>query len=117
MPGKIDNKKNPDQPGVKPPIADQVKDKSDLKQKGCTLSAIKISSNGATNTITGSITSDKDQAKLNLEVRMYNSESGRMLGVAGTTLENVTKNTKQDFEISIIGDYSTVDEFKVIVLD
>ena len=113
---KEDNKKQPEIP-VRTPIDEQLKDTTELKQKGYTFSDIEISSSGATNIIKGSLVSEEDSETVNLEVRMYNSKTNRMLGMASTSVEGIIKGEKKTFEISIIGDYSSVDEFKVIVVD
>ena len=110
------NKKQPEIP-VRTPIDEQLKDKTELSQKGYTFSDISISSSGATNIITGSFVSENDADKVNLELKLYNSTTKRMLGESSAIIEDIVKGEKKTFEISIIGDYSTVDEFKVIVGD
>ena len=79
-------------------------------------SDIKIEKKGATSYITGIVKNETGKEKsFQLQLVMSNSESKRVYGRVETQIDNLKDNEKRDFSISIVGDYSNVDSFEVVV--
>ena len=77
---------------------------------------IKIEKKGATSYITGNVKNETGEEKnFTLELVMSNSTSKRVYGRVETQIDNLKDNEKRDFSISIVGDYSNVDSFEVVV--
>ncbi len=77
---------------------------------------IKIEKKGATSYITGTVKNETGNEKsFQLELIMSNSSSKRIYGRVETQIDNLKDNEKRDFSISIVGDYSNVDSFEVVV--
>lgn len=77
---------------------------------------IKIEKKGATSYITGNVKNETGNEKsFQLELIMSNSSSKRIYGRVETQIDNLKDNEKRDFSISIVGDYSNVDSFEVVV--
>ena len=99
-------------------IEEQVKNETKNNQDGVTLSNIKISEYGATNIITGKVKNTKSTTRnLKLTLKMYNSKTSKLLGKVNTEVKEIKSGEERNFEIKIMGDYTTVDKFEVEVKD
>lgn len=77
---------------------------------------IKIAKKGATSYITGNVKNETGTEKsFQLQLVMSNATSKRVYGRVETQIDNLKDNEKRDFSISIVGDYSNVDSFEVVV--
>lgn len=79
---------------------------------------IKIKTEGATSIVTGSITNISSSDKnVHISLFMTNSKLGRLLGIVETDILDFKPNETRDFELSIVGDYSSTDTFEVRTRD
>lgn len=79
-------------------------------------SNIKIEKKGAISYITGTVKNETGKEKsFQLELIMSNSSNKRIYGRVETQIDNLKKDETRDFSISIVGDYSNVDSFEVVV--
>ncbi len=94
------------------PVTNETKEnQGDLK-----FSNIKIEKKGATSYITGTVKNGTGKEKsFQLELIMSNSSNKRIYGRVETQIDNLKKDETRDFSISIVGDYSNVDSFEVVV--
>lgn len=101
-----------------PPGEKELEDTTDNTQNGMQFSNIKIDKIGATSYVRGIVEnkSGKDQT-LKLQLIMSNKDSKRIYGRVETTIENLKVNEKRNFEISMVGDYSNVDNFEVKIIE
>lgn len=97
-------------------IGNKVKDVTEKKQGYLEFSNMKISSSGSNNIISGTVKNTGDNASKQIEVRLKNKDNGRTYGTSKTTID-INKNEEKEFELTIMGDYSLVDTFEVVVLD
>lgn len=116
----VDNNTNTNNPvnddGTDKTIDQQVQNATEQKQEDISFADIKISEFGATNIVSGKATNNSsDVRNVRLNLKMYNTESGQLLGRVSTELTDLQPNETRDFEIRIMGDFSTVNQFKVEV--
>ncbi len=114
----IDNTTNNpvNEDGTDKTIDQQVKNATEEKQEDISFADIKISEFGATNIVSGKATNNRsDVRNVRLNLKMYNTESGQLLGRVSTELIDLQPNETREFEIRIMGDFSTVNQFKVEV--
>ena len=98
------------------PIEEQVQNKTEQVQDEISFADIKISEFGATNIVSGKATNNKSEVRnIKLNLKMYNSAANKLLGRVSTELYDLQPGETREFEISIMGDYSIVDQFKVEV--
>lgn len=104
------------QPVEEKTIEEQVQNKTEQVQDEISFADIKISEFGATNIVSGKATNNKSEVRnIKLNLKMYNSESQKLLGRVSTELQDLQPGETREFEIRIMGDYSIVDQFKVEV--
>lgn len=109
--------KNPvNEDGTDKTIEQQVKNATDTQQEEISFTDIKISEYGATNIVSGKATNNRSEVRnVKLNLKMYNTSSGQLLGRVSTELIDLQPDETREFEIRIMGDFSTVDQFKVEV--
>ncbi len=99
-------------------IQEQVKNETKEDQEDMKVTDIQINEYGASNVVTGKVKNNKSNTRnIELTLKMYNSESKRLLGKVKTELKDLKGKEERTFEISIMGDYTTVDKFEVEVKD
>lgn len=99
-------------------IEEQVKNETQENQEDITFSDIKIREFGASNIVSGKIKNNRSETRnVELTLKMYNSSTSRLLGKVKTEVKDLKASEERIFEISIMGDYTTVDKFEVEVKD
>lgn len=97
-------------------IEEQVKNETQEVQEDVIISNIKISEYGASNIVTGVVKNNRNEVRnIELVLKMYNSSTSKLLGRVSTTITEFQPNEERNFEMSIMGDYTTVDKFEVEV--
>ena len=97
-------------------ISDKVKDITESTQGNYELSNITIVSAGASNIVRGNVKNTGSAGSVELQLKMYNSKTKRLMGTSNYKIESIGKGETKNFEISIIGDYSGSDQFKVEIM-
>ena len=99
------------------PIEEQVVSTTDAIQGDLQVYDLDIESLGATNIVTGSIMNLGDKV-LSGNIKVYlKDESDRTLGVMYSSFNNLEPKKFMQFTTEIIGDYTTVNSYKVVIED
>lgn len=99
------------------PIEEQVVSTTDAIQGDLQVYDLDIESLGATNIVTGSIMNLGDKV-LSGNIKVYlKDESDRTLGVMYSSFNNLEPKKFMQFTTEIMGDYTTVNSYKVVIED
>lgn len=111
------NKKEIKKENIVVPIEEQVVSTTDAIQGDLQVYDLDIESLGATNIVTGSIMNLGDKV-LSGNIKVYlKDESDRTLGVMYSSFNNLEPKKFMQFTTEIIGDYTTVNSYKVVIED
>ena len=99
------------------PIEEQVVSTTDAIQGDLQVYDLDIESLGATNIVTGSVMNLGDKV-LSGNIKVYlKDESDRTLGVMYSLFNNLEPKKFMQFTTEIMGDYTTVNSYKVVIED
>lgn len=99
------------------PIEEQVVSTTDAIQGDLQVYDLDIESLGATNIVTGSVMNLGDKV-LSGNIKVYlKDESDRTLGVMYSSFNNLEPKKFMQFTTEIMGDYTTVNSYKVVIED
>ena len=97
-------------------IEQQVKNGTEEEQGMFTVTDVKIEEVGAESVVSGKVTNNSPiDTSVRVNLMMTDSESGRLFGIVDIDVEDVKSGETKDFSISMIGDYSEVNNFEVRV--
>jgi hypothetical protein len=100
------------------PIVEVLENITSSEQGQFKVSDIEVRSEGTANIASGKVenTGDIADAKVTLYFRGDVDGETRIWGTSDVTIERIAKHESRDFEITIIGDYMTSDEFEIVVV-
>jgi len=98
-------------------IEDVVDNKTDLTQGNFEFRNIKIESQGAINVIYVTIINKGTKTSDFLAVLYMNNKDGRTLGKVEKQINDLKAGESIDITIEIMGDYTTVNTYKVVIED
>ena len=99
------------------PIEEQVVSTTDAIQGDLQVYDLDIESLGATNIVTGAIMNLGDKV-LSGNIKVYlKDENDRTLGVMYSSFNNLEPKKFMQFTTEIMGDYTTVNSYKVVIED
>jgi len=99
------------------PIEEQVVSTTDAIQGDLQVYDLDIESLGATNIVTGSIMNLGDKV-LSGNIKVYlKDENDRTLGVMYSSFNNLEPKKFMQFTAEVMGDYTTVNTYKVVIED
>lgn len=113
------NKKEPTSTKKEPDkkIEEQIDNATKEKQEGMIFKDIKIVKQGATSYVRGTVENKSGKTEnFKLQLIMSNSDTKRVYGRVETDIADLKDKEKREFEISIVGDYGSVDNFEVKVI-
>lgn len=97
-------------------IEQQVKNGTEENQGDFTVTNVKIEEVGAESVVSGQVTNNSSkETSIRVNLMMTDSDSGRLYGIVDIDVENVKAGETKDFALSMIGDYSGVNNFEVRV--
>ena len=97
-------------------IEQQVKNGTEENQGDFTVTNVKIEEVGAESVVSGQVTNNSSkETSIRVNLMMTDSDSGRLFGIVDIDVENVKPGETKDFTLSMIGDYSGVNNFEVRV--
>jgi len=112
---KADDTKKPDT--TSNDIQDVVEDKTKTTQGDLEFSNIKIDSQGAINVVTAKVKNTGSKT-LSFKAVLYMKNSDkRTLGKVDQQIDNLVAGKTADINVQIMGDYTTVNTFEVVVED
>ena len=95
-------------------IESQVQNGTAEEQGDYKVTNIKIKEVGAQSVVSGKIVNNTNEVRsVKLTLIMSNSESGVMYGIIDGDILALEPKEERDFSLSIVGDYSNVDNFEV----
>lgn len=98
-------------------IEETLEDNTTKKQNDLVISDVNIREFGATNIASGKIQNTKNVArKIKVTLKMFNTQTGKTLGLNNVVVDLAASETK-DFEVGIMGDYTTVDTYEILTED
>ena len=100
-----------------PKVEDKLEDSTKKDQDGIVFSNIRIEKKGATSYVRGNV-ENKTKAVDSFKVQliMSNKETERVYGRVDTEIKDLAVNEKRNFEVSIMGDYGSVNNFEVKIV-
>ncbi len=97
------------------PIEKQVDDITKTKQGDLEFTNIKITAFGATNKVSAKVTNTGSKTLSFKAVLYMKNTAGLILGKVDKVVENLKSKASTDISIDIMGDYTTVNFFEVVV--
>ncbi len=100
-----------------PKVEDKLEDTTKKEQDGIVFSNIRIEKKGATSYVRGNV-ENKTKAVDSFKVQliMSNKETERVYGRQEVEIKDLAVNEKRDFEVSMMGDYGSVNNFEVKIV-
>ena len=113
--GKKEEPKNEEE--NKKPVEEQLNNSTKEEQEGIVFSNIRIEKKGATSYVRGNV-ENKTKAVDSFKVQliMSNKETERVYGKQEIEIKDLAVNEKRNFEVSIMGDYGSVNNFEVKIV-
>jgi uncharacterized protein YcfL len=112
---KNDNQENNNQQQNQLPIEESLNNKTIAKQSDIELSNVKITANGAINIVKATIKNNGTTSKTFDAVLYLKNKSGLILGKVSEKVESLASRKEKEISIEIIGDYTTVETYELIV--
>lgn len=95
----------------------QLTNSTDNEQEGMRFSNIRIEKSGATSFVRGTVENKSGKEDtFKIQLVMSNKETKRVYGRAEVNIETLKVNEKRNFEVSMVGDYGSVDNFEIVIL-
>jgi uncharacterized protein YcfL len=106
---QINNNQNPS------PIEESLDDETVLKQGNLELKNIKIIANGSINTVTAVIKNVGSKASTFDAVLYLKNKDGLTLGKVNQKISDLKANESRNISVEIMGDYTTVNTYELII--
>ena len=98
-------------------IEEQVKNITKNEQNDLKFSNVNIKEFGATILVSGRVKNLKKESRnVKITLKMYNSDSGKTLGIIDKTIE-LKSSGEEEFELGIMGDYRTINQYELLSID
>lgn len=98
-------------------IEEQVKNITKNEQNDLKFSNVNIKEFGATILVSGRAKNLKKESRtVKITLKMYNSDSGKTLGIIDKTIE-LKSSGEEEFELGIMGDYRTINQYELLSID
>ncbi|MGE5456713.1 MAG: hypothetical protein ACM3O4_06425 [Ignavibacteriales bacterium] len=98
-----------------PPIEEQVDDKTKVKQGDLEFKNIKITAFGAMNTVSATVTNTGSKTLSFKAVLYMKNNDKKTLGKVDQVIEGLGSKASKEISIQIMGDYTTVTTYEVVV--